>query len=334
MVFSFIDTEFATYFFDSLLNAKRFSKEEEIFNKIYRYFLNTNLSFKSDINAILEKFNDYEQDLLKQIFFNQLTTGRGNNKVVFKETKPFNYLRRKNVYKELKLPFANYWIQNAKYPIEEYETSNPYHFFNAEQIEQRHSLINVNKKWWVGPADKSGENIFKSWEDLSDYKHNFFDIIISDRYCLNNETGIRSNIPVLIKNFSSQPENIKNILLFVKNDAVIDKSLEKAYQILKDEFDNMGMNNVNIQIFASYKTPHDRFIITNSFYLSSGDSIDYFNPDGSYKTNGTTLEINDLLNAKGVVNQQLKKLKEIYNNNKSKSVGAVSGNNILEIFDT
>ena len=334
MVFSFIDNEFAVYFFDSLLKAKRFSKEAEIFEKIYRYFLKVNLGFKPDIDEILEKFNEQEKDLLNKIFFNNLTTGRENKKIAFKETKPFNYLRKKNVYKELKYPFANYWIKaKTKYSLEEYENANPYMFFNAEQIKQKHFLINVDKKWWVGPAEKSGDEIFKSWEDLSVYKHNFFDIIISDRFCLKDEVGIRSNIPALIKNLSNHPENIKNILLFVKNDAVIDRSLEKAYNILKEEFDKTGMNNVDFQIFGSYNTPHDRFIITNYFYLESGDSIDYFNPDGSYKTKGTKLNISDLANTQTIVCNYLKEVKKIYNNPDVESIGKVSRNNILEIFN-
>ena len=333
MVFSFIDTEFAHYFFSSLLKAKPYSKEQEIFFKIIKFLLKTNLSFQSDMFSILEKFDENEKDILKTAFVNRLTEGRGNLVVKDKQTKPFNYLQKKNVYKELKLPFANYWTENTRHPIENYENSNPYMFFNSEQIHQKHSLINVDKKWWVGPAEGFEKDTFKSWEDLGAYKHNFFDIIISDRYCLNNESRIRYNIPALITNLSSHPEKIKNILFIVRDDAVVDRSLEIAHRILIDKFHKLGLNNVNIKIFGSYDTPHDRFIITNSFYLKSGDSIDYFNPDGSYKTKGTTLEINSLSNDNSTVIQRLKQIKKIYSNRNTRSEGNLTGNNILERLD-
>ncbi len=337
MVHSFIDTVFFKYFLKSLLYSKPHSKEYEIMDNIKKHFIDTDLHFMSDISTILENFNENEQDTLRRIFFNEMTTGRGKKVFKTNETRPFNLLRKNNVFKQLKLPFANYWIDGQmKYSIEEYQTHNPYMFFNSENIKNKYFLINTDKEWCVGAHTNSeDEDVLSSWNDLEAYKHNYFDIIISDRYCLKDEVGIKENIPNIIKNLSSNVDSIKNILIFVRTKEVVSKSLERAYRILREEFDKNNMQNVRIKIFESYKALHDRFIITNSFYLESGNSFDYFTPNG-HKTKGTTsLKITPISkkNSK-IISEQLNELLEIYGSDNTEQYGNISNGNLLNYYKT
>ncbi|MBS9766110.1 MAG: hypothetical protein KGV44_01060 [Flavobacteriaceae bacterium] len=334
MVHSYIDTEFSKYFLTTLIKGKPYSKEWEAIQKIRKNFINTNLNFKSDIFSMLEGFNETEKDLLQRIFFNELTTGRGNNELNFKVTRPFNLLRKSNVYKQLKLPFANFWLNGKiKYSIEEYENHNPYLFFNTENIEEKCFLIDVIKKWVVTPNPNPTNSIcLTNWSEIGKYKHNYFDIIISDRYCLNDEVGIKENIPYIIKNLSSNHKAIKNILIFVREENVISENLEKAHKIIVKELSDMNIHNFNLKIYGSKNTGHDRVIITNSFYLSSGDSFNYFNNKGKKNTNTTQLEILSISKYYDLVNQHLINLKKIYNSENKTTYGTISDDNLLSLY--
>ncbi len=334
MVHSYIDTEFSKYFFKLLLNAKPYSKELEIVQKTQEYFMNTDLNFMSDVLSMLKDFEQKEQEFLKLVFFNKLTTGRGSNELNFKITRPFNLLRKKNVYKQLKLPFASFWINNkTKYSLEEYENNNPYLFFNAENIQSKYSLIDVIKKWIVTPNPNSDNpSYLMDWSEIGKYKHNYFDIIISDRYCLNDEVSIKENIPYIIKNLSSNHKIIKNVLIFVREENVISENLEKAHKIIVKELSDMNIHNFNLKIYGSKNTGHDRVIITNSFYLSSGDSFNYFNNKGKKNTNTTQLEILSISKYYDLVNQHLINLKKIYNSENKTTYGTISDDNLLSLY--
>ena len=101
-----------------------------------------------------------------------------------------------------------------------------------------------------------------------------------------------------------------------------------------------GINFSNIKIFQSSKTPHDRYVVTNSFFLYSGDSIDYFNAHVSIKTQGislktkgTSLRIDPIYKTnKSELKAIIKKWNDIrLNLDKKMHVGNISGN-LLDFF--
>ena len=339
MVHSYIDTEFVKFFLRMLLDAKTHSKESEVVDRIRKHFIGTDLVFQSDFMTMLNDFNEYEKDLLKRIFFNELTTGRGDNKVEINHTRAFNLLRKKSIYSALKQPFANYWINGkSKYNIEEYQNSNPYFFFNSVNFINNCDFIDSYKAWWVGRvADINDNDVLGSWNDLEVYKHNYFDIIISDKYCLSDKDRIKKNIPYIVKSLSSETKNIKNILVFIKSRIRRDSfenenTLKEYYDILMEEFTILGMENVKLKIFASRDTTHDRFIVTNSFYLYSGQSLNYF-PQNKLRNNGETeIRIESISKEPKIIKQRLRTILKIYSSNSTVAAGTLSDDNILYLY--
>jgi len=311
---SFIDQEYFTHFFSSIFNTVRFSEKEKLMEEIFDFFAHkTDIFVDSDFAEILSSLDKSIQQPVSTLFFTQLTTGRNGNKIYTGQQNKFRELRRVDIYSKLKIPFASFWLgKDYNFPVTKYSEKNPYIFISKDNDVKEWSKISRKHTFWIGKTENiNKEEVLTSWEMLKPFAHQYKDIIISDRYCLKDETGIRKNILPVISNLSLSPELISNVIFFAKPGMLFNNSLADTHELISEQLLQYNIK-ANVTIYVSHKTPHDRYIITNNYFIKSGDSFDYFNAGGKLKTKGTHLSINPVFDAnKTELNELLRTLKEI-----------------------
>ena len=332
---SYIDKKYMVHFFESLMKVSgSFSDEEDKRRDILKFFKGkTDMFLDSDFNAIIDKIDKPYQNVILNLI-NQLTTGRNGTNIYTKQNNSFRNLKNIDLYSKLKQPFASFWLGNKyNHTTEKYTHKNPYYFLTTEDDLSKWESFSKSKTFYIGPnANKKSFDVLSSWNQLSAFSHPFKDIIISDRYCLMDSTGIKENIIPIISNLSEKTNRIENIIFFVKPDKLFNQSLKQTHELLSANLLEKKIST-NIIIYKSNKTPHDRFIITNNLFIKSGDSFDYLNKDHSYKTKGTTLNISPIFEAnKEEVTSLLKTLKEILSGSQPNMHYGNKSKNIIDLF--
>lgn len=136
------------------------------------------------------------------------------------------------------------------------------------------------------------------WDKLKKYCSPCSDIIIVDKFVLDNTELYKNNIFKILSvlcNGSNKDVNVVIYTLYEKNDAQRTKlDLGDVYNIIKQKFPS-----INLTIYASYKDSfgtHDRWIITNYKMFYSGPGFDIFDSSGilhmSHSTNQNGVDDN------------------------------------------
>ena len=147
---------------------------------------------------------------------------------------------------------------------------------------------------------------FSSWNKLTEHVLPFHDLIISDRYIVGErdvfEHNYRGMLGALTK---GRLGKINLVLLSLLPD---DADAVSEYEWLKELTEEIVMGTTEVKpnftvVWGGRTTDvrHDRHIITNYQWYSSGDSFLYFRPDGSLRTNGDSLTVHSLADAEARV---------------------------------
>ncbi len=298
MMQSYIDEKYMVHFFESLAKTTNsFTDEEDNRREILKFFKSkTNVLIDSDFSSVLNQIDPNNKQVISTLI-NYLTTGRNGTNVYSKQHNKFRDLKNVNIYSKIKKPFVSFWLGNKyKHPIDKYRDANPFYFLTDKDDIEKWSDFSYTKTFHIGSkSNKNLDDVLTSWDQLSSFAHPFKDIIINDGYCLKDNTGIKENMIPIVKNLSSLKGLVENIIFFVKRGELYKNSIKETYDTVRDLLDENKISS-NLIIYQSNKTPHDRFIITNNFFLKSGDSFDYFNPNNGYKTRGTTLSVSPIFN--------------------------------------
>lgn len=290
MMRSYIDEQYFIHFFNAYCKSDKTSEEFRQLGKILKYFKSkTDIYLDKGFDSVLQNIDNSSRAVISPIV-NQLTTGRQGTSVYPSQLNKFRDLKNINLYSKLNYPFVSFWLGNKyKYSIEKYSENNPYYFLSKENDLERWKSFSASTTFYVGPNSGSdNKEVLNSWRQLKQFYHQTNDLIINDRYCLKDATGIMANIIPLIINLTNK---IQNIIIFVEMPRPGDGfNLTKTYDGLKKL---LLENNIsaNLIIYQSHKTHHSRLVLTNNFILKSDDSIDYFNQNGTYKTGGGLLHI-------------------------------------------
>ncbi|GAA4020448.1 hypothetical protein GCM10022408_38130 [Hymenobacter fastidiosus] len=143
---------------------------------------------------------------------------------------------------------------------------------------------------------------FSGWDKLTKHVLPFHDLIISDRYLLGERDLFEHNYRGMLEALTKGRRGKINLVLL----SLLPKDAEAVteYQWLRDLTDEIvtgttGMKPNFTVVWGDYKTDvrHDRHIITNYQWYSSGDSFLYFRPNGSLRTHGDTLTVHSLADA-------------------------------------
>ncbi|MFD1315245.1 hypothetical protein [Namhaeicola litoreus] len=332
MVRSYIDEKYLEHYFRSLLGSERFSEKSNQLEQIWSFFKSkSDLFFDKELSSFLENVDPPLRNVILPLI-NQLTTGRQNTIIYQNEKNTFRNLKNINIYSKLNYPFATFWLGNQyNYTPEKYKENNPYHFLTNENDMDEWKSYSNSRTFYVNPKKtQHGNDILKSWGQLKRFHHYPHDLIINDKFCLKSDVGIRENIVPIVENLSPQ---VKNFIIFIGIPEPKDRfNLNQTYDLLVSLFKERGLNP-NILIFISAKTHHDRFILTNSFLIKSGDSFDYFNAKNTFKTRGTTLSITPVFNSnKTEIQEYISLHREIMRSAHTPYAGTKS-KNLLDLFN-
>lgn len=334
MMKSYVDEKYMIHFFESLIKSERFSDEARLRESILDFFKsNTDLYLDTDFKRILDEFPSSIRQVLTPLL-TQLTTGRNGTEIYSNQNKPFYLLKKLQVYYALSKPFASFWVANYRKPIDKYREINPYYFLSEEDDLEVWKSFSKSQTFYIGKNNSEvSHGVLKSWEVVKKFAHPMRDIVISDRYCLKDSERIENNLISLICNLCKSKESLENVIFFVKPKELFSESLSKVHHFIKESLERNGVR-AHVKIYSSSKTPHDRVILTNNLLMKSGDSFDYFNKNGSYKTNGTTLTISPVFKAnKTEVNEILKVWKDIKDSTSPKNMYGEVSKNMLDLIE-
>ena len=142
---------------------------------------------------------------------------------------------------------------------------------------------------------------FKSWLDLEPYALPASSIVIHDKYLLQKKELYESNLYPILNALLSDCKNHIEILII--------GSFEKDYwtgdaneilSVIKNEWSQHQQTSHQLGVILNRSTrfkEHDRGIFTPYLLIQSGDSFNYFDRNGRWRTNGTTIQFLPLSNA-------------------------------------
>lgn len=163
-------------------------------------------------------------------------------------------------------------------PGEEFDTFNQVFFFQGD--------YKFEKKFKIGGHE------FKKWSDLENYSSAVSDIIFLDPYILSDPLNIEVNFIPFLKTLVSKSRCKLNLVLYVNFDEVnvsyddLSKKIREAVEAVTSIKPNFTLVKVRDQRGIESFAEHDRTVFTNYLRVYSGDTFNYFKPDGSKKTKG------------------------------------------------
>jgi hypothetical protein len=169
----------------------------------------------------------------------------------------------------------------------------------GEEITTLEKLMTNCEDYRLDKELSIGSSDFNSWSSLAKYSHPFYDVIILDRYILKvDEATFKKNLIELLSHFH-QDKNCKiNIVLFTLKQPTYTWNFAKIKKLISDVVLLKTGHAPNFTLIWSNdqnKARHDRHIMTNYYWLKSGDSFNYFlATTGALKTTGDTLNIKSL----------------------------------------
>jgi hypothetical protein len=229
----------------------------------------------------------------RQDFFNDFPSNTDNYKISIK----FEYNN------QITNPHSVLFIEFSTEQCQELENKYGYFFINWENFKTKWKLLNPrNHQSFVTVSEKGN---LKSWSDFSYLKHYANSIVIVDRYIFDG--NYNHNLVEMLSNILSNLQNTIcfdiTIIIGNKNNnkdfdinstdgKTLVKSIEKIfkakwsnYQFTIIQLFKRGRKGNNQEAREDISLTHDRRIITNYFYFSSGDSITYESQANSMQAN-------------------------------------------------
>lgn len=163
--------------------------------------------------------------------------------------------------------------------------------FDKTTVDTQHGLFIADSKNYIDKFSKISKEIVtisidrnnpvynNIWDKLFKDKPPLNTIIIADNYLLDKPDSFKNNLFAILDALLPV-KNIKetiHIALVVKRDVI---NLQNKYFKISEYLQNKN-SNFKLGIYQTpLNAPHDRMIITNYFYLSSGHSFDIVNGKG------------------------------------------------------
>jgi hypothetical protein len=163
-------------------------------------------------------------------------------------------------------------------PGEEFDTINQVFFFQGD--------YKFDKKFKIGSSE------FNKWSDLDNYSSPVSDILFVDPYILKNLSSIDVNFIPFLKTLVSKSRCKLNLVLYVNHDQLsityseISVKIRQEVESVTGIKPNFTLIKVRDQRDVESYAEHDRTIFTNYLRVYSGDTFNYFKPDGTKLTKG------------------------------------------------
>lgn len=174
-------------------------------------------------------------------------------------------------------------------PGEEFDIFNQVLLFNDDYI--------FEKKLKIGSPE------FNKWPDLQKYASAVSDILFVDSFILSVADDIDNNFLPFLQSLVGKSRCKVNLVLYVNYDRVnisysdISSKVRHAIEAITGISPNFTLIKVRDQRDVESCAEHDRTIFTNYTRVYSGDTYNYFRPDGSKKTKGREIHFSSLANS-------------------------------------
>ncbi|AIZ65360.1 hypothetical protein PK28_16930 (plasmid) [Hymenobacter sp. DG25B] len=146
----------------------------------------------------------------------------------------------------------------------------------------------------------NGNGQFASWQQLTPLVLPFHDLILHDRYLLRQSWAVRHNYPLLLEALVRGRRGKLNIVLMTleperdNTDSVDYTELRRMTKEVVTAETGEEPNFTVVWGENGHDVRHDRHIFTNYQWLASHDSFNYFNSNGSIRSEADTLTLHNL----------------------------------------
>jgi hypothetical protein len=226
-----------------------------------------------------------------------------------------------------------------------------YEYISPENFEQKWTIYNSlredSSRKVTASSSLSKVNRFDSWDCMDTFLHPVNSILINDRYILNDKQNkkIHNNLlPLLIKLAKKASKIIPLEITILADPSPNFLDYKKIHTRLSLELDrNLGSGRYKLNLIRF--SSHDRFILTNYFYITSGQGFTFFREDNKIDRNIiTTIEFQFIFSSlkKVLIIDDLKELKKSIGRLNNSEPGTFSEvidyfpdrqNRILNFFD-
>jgi hypothetical protein len=167
----------------------------------------------------------------------------------------------------------------------------------GEEIDVFRQLFLSNNDYKFDKKLKIGGSKFKTWADLERYSFSVTDILFIDNYIFSDSNLLENNFLQLIKTLLAKTRCKVNIVVLSNTDKVaitygeLSPKIRDAVQTITGVKPNFTLIKIRDQRGVKSSSEHDRTIFTNYSRVYSGDTFNYFRPDGSLLTKGREIHI-------------------------------------------
>lgn len=167
----------------------------------------------------------------------------------------------------------------------------------GEEIEVFSKLFLTNNDYKFEKKLKIGGANFTSWLDLEKFSFNITDILFIDSYILSDPTLLEHNLLQLLKTLIAKSKCKVNIVVLANTDKVnityteLSAKIRESVEQITGIKPNFTLIKVRDQRGVKSSSEHDRTIFTNYSRVYSGDTFNYFRPDGNILTKGREIHI-------------------------------------------
>lgn len=170
----------------------------------------------------------------------------------------------------------------------------------GEELDTFDRLFIRNGEYGFERKFKIGSSQFTAWQDLAHLMLPFTDLIILDRYLFSDPARFECNYLELLSMLHTEKKVKVNIVVFVDletRSVEFDEIKSRTRQKVKEvagKHPNFTMIETYDRRGVKSHAEHDRTIFTNYLRIYSGDSFNYFNPDGTKNTKGREIELSSV----------------------------------------
>lgn len=170
----------------------------------------------------------------------------------------------------------------------------------GEEIDVFYQLFLLNNDYKFDKKMRIAGAEFSCWDDIGKFSTATSDLLFFDPYILSIPDLIEINLIPLILNIICKARCKVNIVFYVDQEH-LKISYDDLSRIVRKAVKSVTGKGPNITVIRYYKQrgvdsvdEHDRTIFTNYCRYYSGDTFNYFNPDGSKLTSGREIQITSM----------------------------------------
>ena len=167
----------------------------------------------------------------------------------------------------------------------------------GEEIDVFRQLFLTNNDYKFDKKLKIGGANFRTWSDLENYSFGITDILFIDNYIFSDSTLLEHNFLQLIRALLVKTRCKVNIVVLTNTDKVaisyseLSPKIRDVVQAITGVKPNFTLIKIRDQRGVKSSSEHDRTIFTNYSRVYSGDTFNYFKPDGTLLTKGREIHI-------------------------------------------